>query len=285
MSAIASDHESKQDSSKSFESLSRDILNENLIRLFSPFYFVQKILGSCRVDVRDRFVTPPTVMQKCYSLVLVVLSMYSTFNLLHNFFVKKLVTDRSMITVYMIGVFALFVVCLLNVIHVRFVNNAENVKLLLTMQQIDRVMKIDNFEGIYGIQIKRSFMAVGTVVLMFISSSLVTIFLTWEESVLIEIFGPAITLLNFGIELAYFGAHLMFFINRISLINHGIINHFENEIRKKTLKPESIMFSKLAAKWQDFESNEMDVYIEQILSGFFLFQKQQQFQVTAKLYV
>lgn len=283
MAAIASDHESKQDSSKSFESLSRDILNENLIRLFSPFYFVQKILGSCRVDVRDRFVTPPTVMQKCYSLVLVVLSMYSTFNLLHNFFVKKLVTDRSMITVYMIGVFALSVVCLLNVIHVRFVNNAENVKLLLTMQQIDRVMKIDNFEGIYGIQKKRSSMAVGKVVLMFISSSLVTIFLTWDESVIIEIFGPAIALLNFGIELAYFGAHLMFFINRIILINHAIINHFENDIRKKTLKPESIMFSKMAAKWQDFESNEMDVYIAQILSGFFLFQKQQQFQVTVKL--
>lgn len=283
MAAIASDHESKQDSSKSFESLSRDILNENLIRLFSPFYFVQKILGSCRVDVRDRFVTPPTVMQKCYSLVLVVLSMYSTFNLLHNFFVKKLVTDRSMITVYMIGVFALSVVCLLNVIHVRFVNNAENVKLLLTMQQIDRVMKIDNFEGIYGIQKKRSSMAVGKVVLMFISSSLVTIFLTWDESVIIEIFGPAIALLNFGIELAYFGAHLMFFINRIILINHAIINHFENDIRKKTLKPESIMFSKMAAKWQDFESNEMDVYIEQILSGFFLFQKQQQFQVLVKL--
>ncbi|CAG4941192.1 unnamed protein product [Colias eurytheme] len=37
------------------EYLSSDILEENFIKSFSPFHVVQTILGSSRVDIRDRF--------------------------------------------------------------------------------------------------------------------------------------------------------------------------------------------------------------------------------------
>ncbi|XP_063636085.1 uncharacterized protein LOC134806688 [Cydia splendana] len=57
------------------ECLSYDILDEKFIKLCHPYRVVQKILGSCRLDIKDRFVTPPTLLQKFYTTSIICITM------------------------------------------------------------------------------------------------------------------------------------------------------------------------------------------------------------------
>ncbi|XP_052758283.1 uncharacterized protein LOC128202340 [Galleria mellonella] len=68
--------------SKSIEYLSKDIIDEDLLRSFEPIRRLQFIMGSCRVDGRHRFVTAPTLYQRLYSILLLILVLLVNFKLI-----------------------------------------------------------------------------------------------------------------------------------------------------------------------------------------------------------
>ncbi|XP_063380285.1 uncharacterized protein LOC134666910 [Cydia fagiglandana] len=124
------------------EYLSYDILDEKLIRLFQPYRDVQKILGSCRMDIKDRFVTPPTLLQKFYTII----CMTMTIIIFTNYFLQTYSTifysEHEMASLRTSGICGILGVFSLSILHARFFNNESNVQLYVKMQEIDRIMNI-----------------------------------------------------------------------------------------------------------------------------------------------
>jgi hypothetical protein len=66
---------------KEIEYLSKDILEDNFLKIFRPYHIAQKIVGCSRVDARDRFMTPPSVYQKLQTLIYVAVVFTLQYNL------------------------------------------------------------------------------------------------------------------------------------------------------------------------------------------------------------
>lgn len=64
--------------SKNIDKISQDILNDDFIRIFKPILFVQYLFGICGVDIKLKYVTPPTKLYMTYHFVIWMLNLIAS---------------------------------------------------------------------------------------------------------------------------------------------------------------------------------------------------------------
>ncbi|XP_063374995.1 uncharacterized protein LOC134662652 [Cydia amplana] len=255
----------------------KDILDKGFIKVFAPFRIMQTILGSCRVNIRDQVVTAPTVVQKIYTIALLIASTFLGKSLIETYS-KKIFTELQLTYIYLIGLSSLHFTFSLSVLHCRFINNQGNVELYQKMQTIDRIMKINwsNDGKLRMSHYKLNRTAVLSLLSVFSALICITIYLTHGIIGVHEILGNNWTVVSFVFEMGCCSSHIQFFIDRINRVNSIISNHLKSEqIGGRTLLVQSI---NLSNKRQDFESSATDIYINEIFSTFISFQNQYRFQ-------
>ncbi|XP_061706734.1 uncharacterized protein LOC133517434 [Cydia pomonella] len=256
----------------------KDTLNNGVIKVFAPFRIVQIILGSCRVNIRDQVVTAPTVVQKLYTITLLIASTFLGRSLIVTYS-KNYFTEPQLTYIYLIGLSSLHFTFCLSVLHCRFINRG-NVELYQKMQNIDRIMEINwsNDVNLSMSHYKHNRTTVFSLLSVFSALICITIYLTHGIIGVHEILGNNWTLVTFIFEMGCCSSHIKFFIDRMHRVNSIIINHLKSEqIGGRTLLVQSINISN--TRRHDFESSATDMYLNEILSTFISFQNQYRFQV------
>lgn len=267
---------------KSAEYLSSDILEENYLRSFYPFYFVQKLLGSSRVDARDRFVTAPTILQKIYSFICIFtcLGLYTNVML---YYYKKYLQYSNINYIIITTICLHYILYTCSVVNARFFNNNENIKFCIQMQKLDRKLKIDKSKFINDFMFKVN--AVTVIVILLILVSLYLTALLTQTVVEIGIAGFLFAQLTFSTEWLYCTNILIYFFIRIRYINAIIMNHLEGIPDNKTkLKNKSFPTVKtlrcIASDTHNFESSDTDIYLKDLFEVLVQYQNLYRFQVS-----
>lgn len=268
---------------KKTEYLSNDILEESHLKLFLPFRVVQMVLGSCRVDARDRFVTSPTKAQKLYTVLCVLLTTALYANMCVNF-LTRFGQYRNLFFLIATSVFLHYATFASSIIHVRFMNNQENVKFYIKTQEIDRKLKIDSNKCINDFIFKANLFTV----VMFMLTLLVLFSASLFEniSVYITFVGLIYSQLTTTLEWLYCANLLIFFYLRLRYINAIITNHIEGTEDIKHMDLSKVIFPTMkvlrfiASSAHDFQDSETDVYLKDIFEELFRFQNLHRFQVS-----
>lgn len=254
-------------------------LDEGLVKTFRPYRIIQKILGSCRVHVTNRVVRAPTAFQKCYTIICLITSVIISARFVKVY--SDLITeDVRSIQLFAVGYTAISAVFTMSILHCRFFNNEENIELYKRMQNIDSLMKINSNDCVHRSHYKLNIGVVLTTVLAFSAFQIVTFFLIPGQLSSFEMVGAMWNFYCFVFELYCCSSHIVFFINRVKVVNSLIINHFRNDARDiETLSKRCTVQS------DDFESSETDVFMKEIFNGFSYFSDQYRFQVIVLCYL
>ncbi|XP_053612639.1 uncharacterized protein LOC128676523 [Plodia interpunctella] len=65
------------------EYLSNDILDEDFLNSFALIWRLQLVLGSCRVDARNQFISAPTITHKIYTIAILMFISVGYYQILH----------------------------------------------------------------------------------------------------------------------------------------------------------------------------------------------------------
>lgn len=257
----------------SSEYLSTEILEEDFLKVFSLYCTIQKIMGVCRVDARDRFVTAPSIPQKIYTIIYITCIFISCIGF-------QVYADGLNTRLYYLAVSGLILIVitfLSNAIHVRFLNNDSNVAFYIKMQEIDRLMDINQCKSINSILFK---MHIFTLIALAGMAILIILLITlFSRRVLV--FGVIILGLSYGsfiFEMAYCSNLTAYFSLRVRFINTMMESHIHAQPTKVYTTRSSYMkcFASLS---HNFETSDTDVYLERIMECFFKYQDLYNFQV------
>ncbi|XP_072941888.1 uncharacterized protein [Epargyreus clarus] len=259
------------------EYLSKDILEEESIKSFAPIRILQIFYGTCRVDVRHRFVTAPTVWQKCYSIFCIISVILSHLNLMYMY---GHYTSRNIRCTVTIWIIVILVTNTSNLIHNRFFNGEANAKFYVKLQKIDRIMKIDKNEIINNFMYTVSVL----IVLYTVNSLILSIVIALAPTSFdfIGVIGIICSNFSFLTELMHCCLNIYHFSVRLRFINCIIVNYLEgNPVRTKPSRRFHIKIplSYIASLSHHFETSPIDVYLKELCSIFATFRELYQFQV------
>ncbi|XP_034825412.1 uncharacterized protein [Maniola hyperantus] len=267
---------------KNAEYLSNDILEENYLRLFRPFRTIQMMLGSCRVDARNRFVTSPTKAQKLYTLLCVVICTAFYISVAINFLSRFWPYQN----IYYLNLTALalhYTTFFCNIVHARFLNNDENVKFYMKTQEIDRKLKINNNKFVNDLIFNSNIVTV--VVMTVILLLLYAAALSQDFIICISLIGLLYSQLSCTLEWLYCSNLLMFFYIRLRYINAIITNHVEGtedikiENMNKVKFPSMKVLRFIASSVHDLNTSETEIYLKDIFEELLRFQNLYRFQI------
>lgn len=264
------------------EYLSKDILEEDLLKTFAPFRIIEMFLGTCRVHGKHRFVTAPTTLQKTYTLLMLAIIYAGYYIFLIEIYGFKDVNRKTyLLILLMIGAQLMFYT--VTMIFVRFCHNEDNVKFYLKLQKIDRVMKIDSNKIINSVIFKINIISVS--VLAFIFFGLIGMVLTILNVDGISVVIVIINQNTIILEITHCSNLMIYFALRIRIITCVISNHLRAEGETIEVKQEQTFvernFSKiLETKHYDFRKCEIDVYLKEILRGYSIYRDLYKFQVS-----
>ncbi|XP_072941889.1 uncharacterized protein [Epargyreus clarus] len=206
------------------EYLSKDILEEESIKSFAPIRILQIVFGTCRVDVRHRFVTAPTFWQKCYSIFCIISVIVSCMHVIyvHLYGYYRYQNIRTSATIWLC-IFILSNIC--NLIHSRFLNGEANAKFYVKLQKIDRIMNIDKNEVIQNF----------TYTISVIISLIIVVFLIMSVCLALaplsyDLVGSVSVIYidySFLTELMHCSQNIYLFSVRLRFINCIIVNYLE----------------------------------------------------------
>ncbi|XP_063823315.1 DNA-directed RNA polymerase subunit beta''-like [Ostrinia nubilalis] len=264
------------------EYLSKNILDKSLYETFSVLRILQVLFGSCRVDVRDRFVSSPTVYQKAYTLMIIVMSAFLYMINFVTYLYKYSVNInlyRSAIGTSLIQILMYF----LNIIHVRFINNTQNVDFVISMQELDRSMKLEHNNSINTTL--RRFNTITTILILSIwtvLNTIASIFLALP--MMVTVVTISISEITNMLELNHCSNLMSYYTIRVRFINAILQNHLPS-INKFNSNDYSYFYPKqfmreLAAKTHDLRYSATDIYLKKVIKNFFEFRNLYQFQVT-----
>ncbi|XP_026326839.1 uncharacterized protein LOC113235375 [Hyposmocoma kahamanoa] len=263
------------------EYLSKDILEEDFLKVFSYFNVAQRILGSSRVYARDRFVSPPTVSQKLFTVICGIF-----FSIVCYTFSKLYILryrDCPFVGLLLqAGVTLYILVFLCNMIHVRFLNNEANVKFYIKMQEIDRTTGI----GLHKVMNKFLRFTYNTTILSLGGVMCILLLMFVNLGLLLLGFISTMYLyFTVTLETVYCINLSAYFVSRLRFINSIIANYIDLEhfVGKVTLynvtKRSSIR--QLAAQTHDFRTCDVDIHLKALFQCFEQFQNLYRFQRTS----
>lgn len=234
--------------SVSNEYLSKDILEEAFLKIFMPFFRLQYVVGSTRVDARDRFVTAPTKYQKCFTIFM---SFVSLAIIIATVFTNQIIDIKLDTNMYFLNIYHQCVngiVFFCNIIHTRFLNNDANVKLIIKMQKIERVMGIEHKKSLNDLLYWNNFFSILFLIITFFV--LLGFALTGGLFITLEFMGLAWFYVALIVEI-YYGANLLvYYFTRLRFTNSIISNHIDGGKIKKTSNstfPTKLLMKQLAA--------------------------------------
>ncbi|XP_004927812.3 uncharacterized protein LOC100174820 [Bombyx mori] len=266
---------------KSPEYLSKDILDEDFVRVFRFPFLVQMALGSCRVHLKARFITIPTLGQKLYTVMSIIICSLLYFNITKLYL--PLYYQHSIVYYLFLAVTGLDQLSFFaNLIHVRFLNGETNTAFCIMMQRIDRNMKIDHNNILNKTVIRANIFTITFIILIYVVLVISTIML--NEYSLVTLFGLLYGQLIFMVEMAHCSNLILFFFTRVRFVNAIIKNHVHPENQNQPPKLVRYFVTNritryLAAQTHDFIVNDTDVYLKQIFEGFSMFTDIYRFQV------
>lgn len=257
----------------SSEYLSKDILEEEFIKVFTIYHWIQKIIGVCRVDVRDRFITAPTIPQKIYSIICFTFIIFVSYLGFRTY--TDILSPKLCYLVLSEGIL-LLLCCLFNAIHVRFLNNDDNVAFYIKMQEVDRIMNIQHCKPINTILCRMIMFTIvainGTTVLLLFLTLLVRKVYVFAFLTIVLSYG------NFMLEIAYCSNLIAYFIMRVQFINEIINNHIQAQSIKIYATPNSSI-KIFALQSHNFVTSDTDIYLRIIFECFYKYQDLYRFQV------
>lgn len=260
----------------SSEYLSKEILEEDFFKVFSMYCLVQKIMGVSRVDVRDRFVTAPSIAQKMYTIIYVSCTI-GIACIGFNIYVKvNGLTTRLYYLVASAGILIL-ITTLCNAIHVRFLNKDDNVAFYMQMQDIDRIMGIKYCKSINKILYKIHLMTI--IVILGVAMLTLTITLFMRKVLFFGLLTLFLTYGNFTLEMAYCGNLTCYFFLRIRFINAIMSNHIQAQPMNVYTTPFDSNIKLLTPQLPNFVTSDTDVYLKSIFECFFKYQNLYRFEV------
>lgn len=269
------------------EYVSKDILEEEFLKSLRLTYNSQILLASTRVIIKDWFVTTPSFIQKCYTLLIVILLLGLDYVVIDKY--DTILFDNETIYYLSTCVTGLQTLTFIsNIIHVRFINGDANVEFFVKLQQIDRCMNIHRNKSITGLQVRTDIFALASILILFIG--LLSLAGAKGTAAFWPYMGIAYSQLSFVMELLCCSNIFMYFYIRARFLNSIIKNYLEQKktqeimYSKKTffssLFPTKIVMRRMAAETHNFISSDTDVYLKQLMDGFFKFQDIYKFQVS-----
>lgn len=260
------------------EYLSKDIMEEDFLKCFLPYHILQQILGTCRVDAKNRFVTEPTRLQRLYSLCGMVMIYGLYYGWVYDY-LNTLTDCPKLIYFYVTHTVIQTFIAACNVLHTRFFNGSANVQFYIKMQEIERLLKIDRDPTLNTLQFKVHSISVFLLVL----SAFVVMIIGFsggpDMTVLIVLF--TVVEAPFALEISHCSNIMFFFAIRTRLINAIILNHLENEFEANALFPipPKDFLSSLVDKIHDFNDSDTDLYLREIIRCFQVYNGLYRFQV------
>ncbi|CAK1578541.1 unnamed protein product [Parnassius mnemosyne] len=264
----------------STEYLSKDILEEEFLKISASYRYLQKFLGSCRVDARDRFVTAPTKYQKAYTVMCIVIATFLFINL--NLILYNEMSGKKF-NIYRIIFCALslnFVTYLLNIIHVRFFNGEDNAKFFCQLQRIDRMLNIENNKIINSFAIIMNIASISFLMLAY----LIICGASWYQEIIVSmgLLGVLYSQTTFTIEISFCANTIIIFYVRLRFLNSVIRNYLHKNIKYAKMGlinyPSEERMCYLASKIHNFASCDTDIYLKEIFDAFSKFQYLYRFQ-------
>lgn len=262
------------------EYLSKDILEEDFVNIFKAIFRLQCAMGSCRVDIKNRFVTPPTILQKCYTLLCILFTLGSMYIVITVSF--GMMPDISVTSLGISVLISFFSAFFCNIVHVRFFNGRQNVEFHVKMQTLDKLMKIEKRKTLNS-KLKRANV---TSVFLLVLSFVFIIVLTCikQEFAMMCYFGMIVCVMSFFLELVVGSSIIVYFYIRIRFVNFLIENYLrlDDNVRKPVImdgvSQKCIQFAAEDTE-NYFTTSEIEKYLKEIFSCFAMFQDLYRFQV------
>ncbi|XP_045506385.1 uncharacterized protein LOC123702666 [Colias croceus] len=263
------------------EYLSKDILEKNYVRSFSPFHQVEMFLGICRINIRDKFVTPPTTAQKMYTLITVISALPITIYVVITFY-GKFYFHKDIYYLTVATTFIYYIVFSLNSIHLRFINNDSNTKFYVQLQEIDRLMKIDRHNLMYSLMYVHNIVSVcfGFGIL-----SLVCFYVNfWDVFMVSGLFVIFYMIASCTIAWLHCANLIKHFSLRLRFINAVLMNFLNGPLVEKGRKLIIFDVSKkdmcqMARESHRFETSCVDAFVTALFDAYEAFQNHYRFQI------
>lgn len=263
------------------EYLSKDILEEDFIKSFLIVYRLELLLGSCRVDAKNRFITTPTIIQKLYTVIISLAAIAGNALIIYAIYPR--INDKTVYGLSVAAIIGHLLTYLCNAIHVRFMNGAKNVEFHLKMQKIDRLMKIDKSKPIYkmlrGANNLSIILLFGAYVVIFIYA---LIKFDYDYTMFLSVvFGQ----FTYIVELINCSSVVVYFVIRLKFINAIVKNHLKSNAAAATdtKKVSKKYIRRLAMESHNFETSDTSVYLRELFHCFETFQELYRFQVDTLL--
>lgn len=245
------------------EELNKSILDDDFIKIFKPLIYVQTILGSVRVNIRHKFVSPPLWSQTVYSVLLLTFSLYSHYYMTYCYFLEDMNIRTEILNTLQacIGVLLGILVMIVN----NFVNRDSNTELFLMLQEIDRELKVIG-KGRHNRKIN-VFVILGTTIIIINHLSLVVVWVPFMHSILPTMLLP-VSALSFFIE----DFETLLFITVLLYMNERVIYikkliDFNTAIRWQQLRLETQVYQRI---WQAFNGIVKAIRLTEKLFGIFV---------------
>lgn len=260
------------------EYLSKDILEEDFIKVFSFFVKIQNIMGASRVDARDRFVTAPSIYQKVYTIIYVVFTIFIGY-FGFTFYGKPYIPYPRLYYLAASGIAVMVSPSLFNAIHVRFLNKDDNIAFYIKMQEIDRIMDISQCKPINTMLATIHY----HILSFWVGTTMLFIFVSVYEAKVIGVV-IAISLMSSFLEIAYCSNLAIYFLVRVRFINGIMFNHIHTEpvrvyTTSKLRAPSNSNLTFIASQSHNFLTSDTDIYLKNIFECFLKYQHLYRFQV------
>lgn len=260
------------------EYLSNDIFDEDFLQTFFILYRLQYVMGSCRLDARNRFATPPTTAQKCYTILCVLITGAANYALGHYY--TNVVKNPIIRYLGISSLIIQYTSFVLNILHARFMNSDKNVQFYVKMQKIDRLLKIDRWT-VFNEWV-RKFTNIPVACMLIIFVVFMIIGCVEQGLMCVYFFGPAYSILVVVFELVACSSIISSFVYRIRFVNILMENHLAQEQQPKTdkcfISRKYIMY--YAQKTNNYyETSETSIYLQELIKCFTMYQDLYRFQV------
>jgi hypothetical protein len=262
------------------EYLSKDMLEEEFVKMFSPYHKFQKVLGCSRVESRDRFISPPTYYQKLYTVFYIIVAAgleCKLFKFSYDWY------EGSLPEVYSLCL-ALFIlqlsVTVCNVVHARFFNAFDNTQLYIKMQNIERSLKLDKDLEISKMQYTIHLAII--VGLILIAGTIITCGLFVRIELSLILFALVYIEIPFNVEINHCCSIMTYFTCRVQILNSIMWNYlhrsYNNSISNISL-PSNQLLRLIANRNHNYETFDIDNILKDILKGFKVYSELYTFQV------
>lgn len=206
----------------SLEKLSYDLIDDEFFMIFKPVYITKCILGSTRFNIKDKFISAPTIKQKILTVLMIAMSSWAGYFTFTSKAYDVFLSGKSSLYLLNLGILQFFLTYMLYLavmIPNAFFNRNQNIVLFIQLRNIDRYLKLDKYKGSYKNQFNKTFVVIMAIILFHVIWFIWYIIFhkTTKEFLFIGV--GFIAFIVIEIEMIDFGNILQFLILRLTYIN------------------------------------------------------------------